>query len=319
MKKKSTGLLLSIIGVICVITMTSVATFAFFNYMKEGVTENTISTGTITFYYDEVGATGASINIENALPMTDEQGKALSGENEYFDFILTSEITGDAAIDYEITARKKEGSTLSEDSVKMYLETSATGTNYTVDDAGKVALFSDLDQTSVTNAYTEVTLFEGQVPARSTGATAFDKDFTLRMWIDGESDTTSAATDYSPYEFVLKTAATGGALNADELIAAGNLITSTVYYGKEEAEKANYERIAYVNTTTREVYTVSQVTEENGFTIVTGDDGVTTVTPPTGFVANEQFYALNDQTFTVTVNVYANAAVTTVTNPDTGA
>ena len=114
------------------------------------------------------------------------------------------------------------------------------------------------------------------------------------MWIKGED---GAAADYSPYEFVLKTAATGtDALKADDLITAGTLITSTAYYALDEATQSNYERIAYVNKTNRTIYTVTQ-SQAAGFTA--GD----------GFEANEQFYSINGQQFSATVNVYANATV----------
>lgn len=326
MNKKSTGLLLSILGVLSLVLITAGVTYAFFNYMKEGVTENVISTGTITFYYDELDANGSAIDIQNALPMTDDEGKALGAENEHFDFTITSEITGDTTIEYEITARKDETvSTLSENSVKIWLDTTADGTNNTVGADGKVALYGGLTQTDVTDAYTEKTLFTGVVPAKSTGQTKYSEDFTLKMWIDGES-ATGTATDYSPYEFVLKDAVTAtGALKADALINAeggAQLITSTDYYAKDAAGRALYERIAYVNTKTREIYTVSQVTAANGFTFEEDDEGnptTTVATAPTDFVAGEQFYALNGQSFKVTVNVYANTPVVAANNPDQGA
>lgn len=299
MNKKSTGLLLSIIGVLSLVLITAGVTYAFFSYTKEGVTENTISTGTITFYYDEQEAEGNGIQISDALPMSDEEGKALAGANEVFNFRITSTVSGNANIPYEVTARKSADSTLGEDQVKLYLTATGSetkGTNYTTSDgttAGTVKLYSELTQTSTTvpEGTVEKTIFRGTVPA---GKQDYTEDFTLKMWIKG-GETNEA--DYSPYEFVLKTAVTGTtALPADTLIANSQLITSTDYYALDEDTKANYERIAYVNSTARTIYTVSQAAAE-GF--AAGE----------GFVAGEQFYNLNGQTFTVKVNVYANATV----------
>ena len=76
MNKKSTGLLLSILGVLSLVLITAGVTYAFFSYTKEGETANTISTGTITFYYDEQEAEGNGIKIENALPISDKEGIA---------------------------------------------------------------------------------------------------------------------------------------------------------------------------------------------------------------------------------------------------
>lgn len=306
MNKKSTGLLLSVLGVISLVLITAGVTYAFFSYTKEGVTENTISTGTITFLYDEKEAEGNGINIQDALPMSDTDGMAQTGENKVFNFTVTSKITGEADIEYVVTARKDlEASSLANNQVKIYLENTgdaANGTNYTYTTSGDtttVKLFSELDapeDITLPDGVDERVMFEGTVPGAENGvATNYNGNFNLRMWIKGGAASESA--NYSPYEFVLKTAATGtAALNADELIEDGNLITSTAYYKLDDATKGNYERIAYVSTD-RTIYTVSQA-EAAGL-----------AEAPEGFSPSEQFYPLNGQAFKVRVNVYANAAV----------
>lgn len=307
MNKKSTGLLLSVLGVISLVLITAGVTYAFFSYTKEGVTVNTISTGTITFLYDENEATGNGIAIENALPMSDANGMAQQGANNVFNFTITSEISGQAAIDYVVTARKDlDESTLANSQVKLYLDTDADGTNYTYD-GSVVALFSDLDapeDITLPAGVEEVVMFEGTVPAASTGQAKYSQDFDLRMWIAGANSETDLGVDYSPYEFVLKTAVTGtDALDADDLITAGTLITSETYYNGT-TDQSLYERIAYVDAENGKIYTVSQKT--------------TVTEAPEGFDDGEQYYPLNGQTFTVTVNVYANAAVVASGNGQQG-
>lgn len=293
MNKKSTGLLLSILGVISLVLITAGVTYAFFSYTKEGVTENTITTGTITFYYDEKEATGNGINITDALPMTDDEGKALEGENNVFNFNITSTVSGNANIPYTVTVRKDTtASTLPEDQVKIYLtSTDTNGTNYTEVD-GVVTTFADLAApTNITlpDGTVERVMFESTVGAN----TDYSEDFTLKMWIDGSDN---AVSDYSAYEFVATsavTAAAGAALSIDTLEATeGNILTSTEYYALDDTAKSNYERIAYVNYTDGTIYTVSQ-----------------TPASTDGYTASEQYYPLNSQTFKVTVNVYANAVV----------
>jgi len=298
MNKKSTGLLLSILGVLSLVLITAGVTYAFFSYTKEGTTENTISTGTITFYYDELEGEGNGISIQDALPMSDTDGKALSGTNEVFNFKVTSTVSGNATIPYEVTARMKDGSTIAENQIKLYLTAtgSETGTNHTVDASGNVNLFSELNPTGITvpAGTVEKTIFNGTVPA---GDETYSEDFTLRMWINGETTDGNSDVDYSAFEFVKTTAVTGTtALDADALIASGDFITSDAYYALDETARAAYERIAYVNATDRTFYSVSQ-SQATGF--AAGE----------GFTATEQFYPLNGQTFTVTVNVYANATV----------
>lgn len=300
MNKKSTGLLLSILGVISLVLITAGVTYAFFSYTKEGVTENTISTGTITFYYDEKEGEGNGIQITDAMPMSDTDGKALT---DTFNFNVSSTVSGDVSIPYEVTARKASDSTLAEDQVKLYLTSTGSetaGTNSTVAGDGTVNLYSALTPSTIAPTGTvEKTIYTGTVPANTS---TYSQDFTLRMWIKGANEANGDEADYSPYEFVLKTAATGtSALNADTLIGDGNLITSNAYYDLDADTKANYERIAYVNETTREIYTVSQ-SQASGFTA--GE----------GFVAGEQFYSLNGQEFSVTINVYAGAKVVSVSS-----
>lgn len=295
MNKKSTGLLLSILGVISLVLITAGVTYAFFSYAKQGTTENVIKTGTITFLYDELEGEGNGIKITDAIPMTDAEGKVLADANQYFDFKVTSTVSGDATIPYEVTLRKGADSTLGEDQIKVFLTATGSETKgvNSADDSGTIKLFSELAQTTtnVPAGTVEKTIYKGTVPAKTTN---YAENFKLRMWIKGEN---GVAADYSPYEFVLKTAATGtDALKADDLITAGTLITSTAYYALDEATQANYERIAYVNKTNRTIYTVTQ-SQAAGFTA--GD----------GFEANEQFYSINGQQFSATVNVYANATV----------
>lgn len=302
MNKKSTGLLLSILGVISLVLITAGVTYAFFSYAKQGTTENVIKTGTITFLYDELEGEGNGIKITDAIPMDDATGKALSDANQYFDFKVTSTVTGDATIPYEVTLRKGTNSTLGEDQIKVYLTATGDETNgvNSADDNGTIKLYSQLAQTStnVPAGTVEKTIYKGTVPATTQNYT---ETFRLRMWIKGE---TGASADYSPYEFVLKSAATGtDSLKADDLITAGSLITSTAYYALDTATQANYERIAYVNKTDRTIYTVSQATAQNLAASV-----------PQGFEANEQFYSINGQEFSATVNVYANATVVTSGN-----
>ncbi len=316
--KKTTGLLLSILGVISLILITAGVTYAFFTYTKEGETPNSISTGTIVFQYNELTNENKGIEITNALPMSDETGKALTEEGNVFNFNIKSTVKGNANIPYEITARKMEGSTLDESAIKIYLEpvstdhdTQQTEENKTLSTGNKVTTFAALSNTekvttSDQNKIVEKTLFTGVAPANKEDYT---RNFILRMWINGEAlENGAAPVDYSPYEFVLKSEVNDStaALKADELIKKGTLITSATYYALPETEevqngathnRTQYERIAYVNMTDRTIYTVSQATKE-GSTI-----------SKEGFTESEQFYAINGQTFIVRINVYANATV----------
>ena len=175
-KKKS--LVLSLIGVLSLVIITAGVTYAFFNYAKEGTTENTITTGTITFVYEEVEAQGAGISISDALPVSDTVGKAQSGAGNVFNFKVTSKTMNSASIPYTVTARMKADSDLPQSAVKMYL-TEVSGENET-----EVLLntYDQLNQTSVVSTDTaiEKVIYTDTVPS---GSTNYEKNFRLRMWI----------------------------------------------------------------------------------------------------------------------------------------
>ena len=184
--KKS--LFLSVIGILGLIAITIGVTYAFFSYAKEGTTDNTITTGTITFLYTEVSGVGKGISLIDSYPISDSQGKNLIGEGKVFDFKVTSTNNMNASIPYEITARKKTGSTLDEEAVRIYL-TKVSGTS---EEEVLLDNYSNLEQTSKISKEKQIekTLYTSKVPA-SVGE--YEQAYRLRMWID-------ESTDFSPVE-----------------------------------------------------------------------------------------------------------------------
>ena len=114
----SKQVLLSVLGVAILVVAVVGVSFAAFSYSKTGEKVNTITTGTISMNYVE---DENAINLTNALPMTDDVGKALADTNQYFDFTVSADITGTTTINYAITAAKEVDSTIPDDGVKVYL------------------------------------------------------------------------------------------------------------------------------------------------------------------------------------------------------
>lgn len=185
--------MLLVLSLFLLIAVTAGVSYAFFNYVKLGSTENVITTGTITFLYDEKDASGNGIIITDALPTTDVNGKVLTGNNNTFDFKVLSTTTGNTNISYEVTARKKSDSTVPDTAIKLYLTEVGndieTPAPLTLRDTS-VARFSELNQTTINvgDGTVEKTIYKGNIPASSTD---YEKNFRLRMWIADD-------TDYSP-------------------------------------------------------------------------------------------------------------------------
>ena len=92
MKNKKKQIIITLVAIISLIVITVGVTYAFFNYAKEGTTDNTIQTGSITFLYTEVSGVGKGISLTEAYPVADSIGKVQVGEGKVFDFKVTSNI-----------------------------------------------------------------------------------------------------------------------------------------------------------------------------------------------------------------------------------
>ena len=100
--KKKENIIIIVILVVMVLAIIGVS-YAAFNFQGLGQRENTITTGDISMTYTE---SENIISLGNALPTTDATGTTRLKEGEYFDFTVSSEITGNVNINYEISAKE---------------------------------------------------------------------------------------------------------------------------------------------------------------------------------------------------------------------
>ena len=254
MKNKKKQIIITLIGIISLIVITVGVTYAFFNYAKEGTTDNVVKTGTITFLYTEVSGVGKGISLTEAYPVADSIGKVQTGEGKVFDFKVTSNISMNSSIGYQVTARKKSDSTLDESAVRMYL-TKVTGI-----DEEEVLLdnYSNLTQTTKveTSKYTEKTIYQGKVPANSTN---YEQAFRLRMWIDENTDFSPNEDGTYPYNGKTFTVTVNVYANAkivtdSDIALESNADISSLSIGDEvltkvEGQDYNYETTLLAGTT----------------------------------------------------------------------
>lgn len=190
---KTGSRLVLILSLVLLVAVTAGVSYAFFTYSRLGLTENTITTGTITFLYDEQNAAGNGISIVDALPTSDSNGKIQTGANNVFDFRVLATTTGNTNLPYEITARKQTTSDVPENAVKLYLTEVTSGDESAAPltmNGPAVKKYSELNATTVAvgTGIVEKTIYNGNVPANSTN---YEKNFRLRMWISDD-------VDYSP-------------------------------------------------------------------------------------------------------------------------
>lgn len=187
----SKQILLSVLGVAILVVAVVGISFAAFTYSRAGENPNTITTGTITMNYSE---DTNGIKLENALPMTDAAGIKLADDNQYFDFTVSSTMSGTATINYAVTAVKTDDSTLPDSGVKVYLTrsttSSATGTavsdpKYVGDVTGKSLSKVDATVKANTGAIEgEYLLDQGTFTTNSESTEKTQSVYyRLRMWV----------------------------------------------------------------------------------------------------------------------------------------
>ena len=221
MKNKKKQIIITLIAIISLIVITVGVTYAFFNYAKEGTTDNTIKTGSITFLYTEVSGVGKGISLTEAYPVADSIGKVQVGEGKIFDFKVTSNISMNSNIGYQVTARKKTGSTLANNAVKVYL-TEVNGTEQEL----LLSKYSELSQTDKVDSskFDERILYEATVPANTSN---YEKNFRLRMWVSDDTDFTDGSMNDKTFTLTVNVYADGKVVT-DNLDTTNTLDSITV-------------------------------------------------------------------------------------------
>lgn len=218
-KKENKQVLGAVLLLLLLVVATVGVTYAFFSYSKLGTTENTITTGTLTFAYNESGAAGNAINITNMLPMSDTEGMELTGADNVFDFQITGKTAGGQIL-YDIVASKvAQPRELPENVVKIALtkvrgdvEENVTGTGTGITATATYPKYSEL--TAMTEEdFTEIPvnvnanerfLYREVIP---NNAGAYAEQFRLRMWISEDAvstDTSTGEWDYNDKAFTAR-------------------------------------------------------------------------------------------------------------------
>ena len=174
--KKKENIIIIVVLVVMILAIVGVS-YAAFSYSGLGSKVNSITTGSITMTYTE---TDNTISLNGALPTTDKTGMVRLNPGEYFDFSVSSNISGDVNINYEISAkdvttsdRKIDGS-----NIKLYL------TRLTEDGTEEALMVPETynEETSA-NDYTGRPANEMSLYTSSMNSSESNR-YRLRMWVD---------------------------------------------------------------------------------------------------------------------------------------
>lgn len=160
------------------------ATYAICSNLILGTTENILEAGILNFSFNEDAFSDNGINIQNALPISDEQGKILNSTSQYFDFSVNALATI-APLSYQVVVIKQENSTFMDENIKLYL-TLKNGANETpsplVLNGSKVKTYNKLQNS--TNNDGKI-IYNGVVPKSES---EYKQSFRLRMWISEDTN-----------------------------------------------------------------------------------------------------------------------------------
>ena len=186
-KNNSKEILFSILGIFILVVAVVGVSFAVFTFSQTGEKTNSITTGTINMSYSEPES---GINLVNALPINDEQGKALSGTDNVFDFTVDTTIngTGITTINYAITA-VSSNSTVDNSAIKVYLTNMDSNADSEILEPTKI---SNLSTTNGNEAYNAPS---GEfILLSETMDTSSSHKYRLRMWVADDYTVTTGGS-----------------------------------------------------------------------------------------------------------------------------
>jgi len=132
----------------------------------------------IAYVYTTDETYGNYIYLMNQFPIKDEIGRSLEGQYRTFDFQIkyNGKTTG---VDYTITLEKMDGTTLSDDWIKIYLEEEGRAINNCIRPSGRVKTYNEFNKYNGKN--NEIVLYKSKVT--ESDIKAGYRSFRFRMWV----------------------------------------------------------------------------------------------------------------------------------------
>lgn len=173
------AIVLALLGIFCILS----GTYALFYYNRTSNVENEVTTGKVTFRFDEDSVQG--ISLKNAMPILDYEGTELEGEGQVFDFTISTDGT-DTLLYYSINIVATEESTLDPELVKVYLTNVVDG----------------VETSSCINDNNVVPTGIGQIGEGyfRVSPEAQERHYRLRLWVDKDADFSPLQNDDGTYK-----------------------------------------------------------------------------------------------------------------------
>ncbi len=182
LKSESKQIILSIIGIsILIIAFVGISYAAFHTVLSSG--ENSISTGTISL---DLSDNSESISISNAMPISDEEGKGLTGNGNVYDFSVHTILSKDTTINYEVSLEKVHLNTpvLDNQNIRVYLQKQEDDTFVDTPITTIPQPFTPLVEDSFLGTKNgDMVIYSGTFSNTTDSDRELSKNFRLRIWV----------------------------------------------------------------------------------------------------------------------------------------
>ena len=186
LKSESKQIVLSIIGIsILIIAFVGISYAAFHTVLSSG--ENSISTGTISL---DLSDNSESISISNAMPISDEEGKSLTGNGNVYDFSVHTILAKDTTINYEVSLEKVHLNTpvLDNQNVRVYLQKQEDDTFVDTPITTMPQPFTPLVEDSFLGTKKgDMVIYSGTFSNITDFDRELSKNFRLRIWVSEDT------------------------------------------------------------------------------------------------------------------------------------
>ena len=179
-------LTISIIGVLVLIVAVVGISYAVWSRTFLGTQENSINTGYISFSYTESDTN--TIEIHNAIPISDSNGKMLSGNKNMFDFTVSSKFSGLSSVAYEIYATPIV-QTLDSKYIKVYLTNQQDQPVGGIYSESSIPTYDMLKNSSVAGSKT---IYKSELNQSGKAV-----DYRLRIWLSSEYNMPETAKNFA--------------------------------------------------------------------------------------------------------------------------
>lgn len=174
-KNDSKSILLMVLGVAILVVAVIGVSFAAFMASKATSNVNTLTTGAISMAFQDT----TYIDIYNAMPISDEEGIALTGDYNSMKFTVSANVSGSTKIDYVISAvdvTDENGNKIPEKYLKIYM----TGEGSLISNP---SLYSNLETIEHDDKTDKILARSSFVTSMNT-AQEYKNEYELKMWID---------------------------------------------------------------------------------------------------------------------------------------